>query len=284
MMINPGMMPMPMNSMMINPINTNSMINIISLINSPIFIDAHIHPLILCLTKARANCGTTWKCNKCSGVFSYDIPSFYCSFCDFDLCKKCLENYNVGNVFVYNYSNNNMYLNSMNNPPNLFQWQVNLPCHNHALTLIQKENKNFSWSCKLCNNSYSNNESFFYCSLCDYILCQYCANKYPNTMNNINSQNIKVIFDYKGEKKEMTFNYGRSVSNALAEYKNLKSFGTFNQSSFEFIYKSSKINDLESQKVDEFFSKNEINYVIVMDSIFSFNPTLKVNNPHLLFG
>ena len=51
MMINPGMMPMPMNSMMINPINTNSMINIISLINSPIFVDAHSHPLILCLIK-----------------------------------------------------------------------------------------------------------------------------------------------------------------------------------------------------------------------------------------
>ena len=95
------------------------------------------------------------------------------------------------------------------------------PCHNHSLTLIQKENKNFCWSCKLCSNSYSNNESFFYCSLCDYNLCQYCANKYLNILNiiigdNQNSEKIIIIFDYNGEKNEMRFNYGKSLAMALA--------------------------------------------------------------------
>ena len=83
-------------------------------------------------------------------------------------------------------------------------------------------------------------------------------------MNNIMSQKIKVIFDYKGEKKEMLFNYGISVSNAVAEYKNLSSLSLFGN--YLFIYHSSNLNILEPKKVEEFFEKNGSNYVIVMDS------------------
>ena len=244
--------------------NNIGMQSISSLINSPIYVSDHSHPLVYCLTTTRANCGNSWSCNKCRSTFTYDIPSLYCIFCDYDLCKQCLEKYTIGSVFVFNYNNNNF--NNLSNPLNKLNWQISLPIHNHYMTLIKKVNTSFNWTCKYCSNSYNNTESFYYCSLCDYRLCQYCSNKFPNAINNFIGQDqinksIKIIFDKNGIKEEMSFNYGTTVDEALNQYKN-KTFA--NIYPFAFFYNNIIIGSFNFMKVEDFFKKNELNYIIVM--------------------
>ena len=259
--------------------NENGMMSISSLINSPILVADHSHPLIYCFTITRANCGNSWRCNKCSSSFTYDIPSFYCAFCDYDLCKQCLEKYTIGNVLVFNYNINNF--NNLSNPVNKWNWQIILPMHSHYLTLIKKENTNLNWNCKFCANSYSNNESFYYCSLCDYKLCQYCSNKFPNAVNGIIGkdqipQNIKVIFDKLGNKQEMTFNYGTTVAEALNQYAN-KTFD--NLASIVFTYNNTLIMYNNNMKVEDFFKKNEYNYIFVMINPMAMMNPMPIMNP-----
>ena len=152
-----------------NIYNNFSMNNILSIIDSPIFIALHNHPLIYCFTFQRANWGTSWKCNCCSNVYTYNIPTFYCTFCDFDVCENCIANCCCGQIFIYNFENSMNY-GLLHNAFNMFNWQFIFPSHNHLLTLIQKRNKskNFNWICKMCSKIYDNNQPFFYCSLCDY--------------------------------------------------------------------------------------------------------------------
>ena len=76
--------------------------NIISLINSPIQINIHAHPLIYCCTKNRA--GNGWTCNKCLISYSYESYTFYCTFCDFDLCENCLGMFQLNQILLYDYN------------------------------------------------------------------------------------------------------------------------------------------------------------------------------------
>ena len=237
--------------------NESGMMSISSLINSPILVVDHSHPLMYCFSITRANCGNSWRCNKCMSSYTYDIPSFYWAFCDYDFCKECLEKYTIGSVLVFNFNSNNF--NNLSNPINKLNWQIILPIHSHYMTLIKKVNSNFNWNCKFCNNSYSNNESFYYCSLCDYKLCQYCSNKLQN--QDQFPQSIKVIFDKMGIKQEMTFNYGTTVAEALNQYAN-KIFG--NLASLVFIYNNIFIVYNNNMKVEDFFKKNENNIITVM--------------------
>ena len=232
--------------------------DLISLINSPIFVDCHPHSLAYCFTKDRSNYGDSWRCNKCTSVFTYDNPSFYCTYCDFDLCKYCLEKYNVGNVYVFNNLFNNQ--NIMNLKQEQQNWIKNFPCHQHGLTLIEKVNKDFPWTCKLCSDSYNSDKKFFYCSICDYNLCQFCAQKNP-ILNNEN-QNLNVItaiFDLNGDKKKMVFNYGKSVSNMLKEYSEIQNLDIFG---LVFVYNNAIIMNQEPKTIENFFGNNQV-YIIV---------------------
>ena len=66
-------------------------LNILSLINLPIVVPYHSqHPLISCFTPVRAENSPGWKCNVCNFKNSFNVPTFYCTACDFDLCQKCL--------------------------------------------------------------------------------------------------------------------------------------------------------------------------------------------------
>ena len=65
--------------------NNNDIYNdIISLINFPILIETHEHPLIFCYTKRAEG----WSCDKCSSSFKSYKPSFYCTFCDYDYAQN----------------------------------------------------------------------------------------------------------------------------------------------------------------------------------------------------
>ena len=169
------------NNMNLNNINNNQM-SLLSLINSPVLVIEHNHPLIYSFTLDRAKFGTTWRCNKCGSVFPYNVPSFYCIFCDFDLCENCLLQHQLFEVILYEY-HYHLFNNTPNNTNLLFNWQSIFPCHQHLLTLIKKINNNYNWNCNVCNMMYSNNQAFYYCSLCDFYLCQNCVIQWKNYMN-----------------------------------------------------------------------------------------------------
>jgi hypothetical protein len=75
-------------SMNLLNVNFNNMSNILSLLNLPIIVPCHSqHPLIHCKTEGRKGTGTNWICNCCYTNYSYDVPTFYCTACDF-ICVK----------------------------------------------------------------------------------------------------------------------------------------------------------------------------------------------------
>ena len=163
---------------------------LISLINTPIImITIHDHPLLYCCPLNRNKYGTTWSCNKCKKDYNINKSSFYCTFCDFDICSNCIGEYQIEQIIFYN-SNSNEFQNLKNiaQKPEIFKWQKKFPEHSHYLTLILKENKNNIWTCDKCSKNYPNNKSSYYCSLCDYDLCEECSqpkinNNPPNPIN-----------------------------------------------------------------------------------------------------
>ena len=174
------------NNMNLNNIN-NSQMSLLSLINSPVLVSDHNHPLIYSFTLDRAKFGTNWRCNKCSSFYEYNIPSFYCIFCDFDLCEKCLLQHQLFEIILYDYKYH-LFNNTPNNSNQLFNWQSIFPCHQHLLTFIKKINNNYKWKCNVCDMIYNNSQAFYYCSLCDFYLCQQCVIQWINFMNS----NLKI--------------------------------------------------------------------------------------------
>jgi hypothetical protein len=155
-------------------------------LNFPIKIDEHEHPLLLC--NCQRNNNDNWVCNKCSSNYTSCTPSFYCTYCDYNLCQKCLGELKLNqikrsneNIIIFN--NFNMLENN-----NCFTWQKKAPSHIHSLSLIRRVN-NKSWTCDNCNQTYKNETKLLlYCSLCDYNLCSKC---YMNKNTN---------YDYKYQK------------------------------------------------------------------------------------
>ena len=154
-------------------------------INSSIMIDFHGHPLFSCFTPQRANCSQYWTCFQCKCNYSYKVPSFYCTACNYDLCQKCLMQCKLFTIQMYDYSKNEYKNINMN--PN----QLNTYAHNHCMTLIQPENYNTDGNyvihCKSCRCDIKSKEYFYYCSLCNFYICQNCFNgQRPNNNNPYN--------------------------------------------------------------------------------------------------
>ena len=175
-----------------NDMNITQKSEIFLYLNDPIIIDLHEHPLIFCLTPDRKNFGINWNCNKCNNKYSYNTPSFYCTFCDFDLCTNCLGFYQLNQIKILNNSFN-FNFNTNNTLYNSFKWQKISFKHEHMLTLIEKLNKNYKWKCRSCDKEYDNNNIVFYCSLCDFLICHYCVNNNnDNIFTNINNQKLNL--------------------------------------------------------------------------------------------
>lgn len=176
----------------------NNINDIISLINTSILVNIHNHPLELCYTIERKNYGTGWNCNKCTKTFSYDIPSFYCTFCDFDLCHNCLGEYRLNEIKINDNNSNNYKLIQQISNGN-FPWQKKNNNHSHLLTLIKRANIN--WICDICSQNFQKKDSSFYCSLCDFDICFNCLNQNNNIDNNtkpnIFDNNKLSLFDNK---------------------------------------------------------------------------------------
>ena len=56
------------------------------------------------------------------------------------------------------------------------EWGIKVREHEHKLVYCLT---NFNWKCNLCNNNYNKEEGKYYCSFCDYNMCDRCrANGY----------------------------------------------------------------------------------------------------------
>ena len=153
---------------------------LVSLIGPPIvMITIHEHPLLYCCPIDRIKYGKTWSCNKCKKDYDINKSSFYCTFCDFDICSNCIGEYQIEHIVFYN-SNESHNLKNIVQKQDIFKWQKQFPGHSHYMTLILKENKSYNWTCDKCKKNYSNNKSSYYCSLCDYDLCENCSGEIIN--------------------------------------------------------------------------------------------------------
>ena len=159
----------------LNEINFNDRSNILSLINLPIIVPYHNkHPLINCKTPGRDNGNNCWSCNNCSTKYSFNVPTFFCTACDFDLCQKCLLSLNAFMIAIYNYSKSNIYLSQQFDNANYYEPKL----HNHPIVRILRE-PTFTevyLKCNMCLKDIQKDEEFYFCSLCNYCVCVCCYN------------------------------------------------------------------------------------------------------------
>lgn len=158
-------------------INFNNMTNILSLLNLPIIVPCHSqHPLIGCKTVGRNIPGAYWKCNCCFNDYSYNVPTFYCTACDYDLCQKCLLSFFACQIVIYNYSIGNTQATQQFTNMNFFNPKI----HNHPTMKILREPTYFEnkLRCNNCMRDIQLIEPFNYCSLCNFCLCLNCYERY----------------------------------------------------------------------------------------------------------
>ena len=163
---------MQQNQVQLIETNFNNLNNILSLINLPVLLPYHSHhPLINCKTPGRAKPGSYWKCNSCGSDYSYNVPTFYCTNCDFDLCQKCFLSLYAYQIVVYNY-NMGIIQENNNTNPNFYNPKI----HNHPMVLILREASYYTSNlkCNLCIKEINKQEPFNYCSLCNYCICNNC--------------------------------------------------------------------------------------------------------------
>jgi len=226
------------------------------LINSSILVTSHKHPLTYCWPE-REIYGKEWNCNQCNSNYSNDDRSYYCTFCNYSLCKNCFEDMCVGQVFPYNYNNMRDYYFKNIVQTNFFPCQELLSFHNHSLTRLKIFFGNKKWKCKACLQDIDNNQ-FFYCSLCDFCICKKCAYLQINQRNQNKNNIINITFEYETKKIQMKFHLGISIDYAFDQFISLNDI----PSNLNFIFKGIAINKNDKRKIEEIFSMNEENFVI----------------------
>ena len=169
----------------LNETNFNDSSNILSLINLPIVVPYHDkHPLINCKTPGRYQGNNCWRCNNCSTKYSYNVPTFYCTACDFDLCQKCLLGLNAFMIAIYNYSRSNIYMSQQFD--NIDYYEPSLHIHPIVRILREPTYTVVNLKCNKCFKDIQKDEEFYFCSLCNYCICINC---YQNCKNNIFMKN-----------------------------------------------------------------------------------------------
>ena len=153
-------------------------------IKSSIMTEYHSHPLYSCLTPQRAQFNKFWTCKSCRCNYNFNIPSYYCTACDYDLCQKCLLQSQLFKIQLYDYSKRENFNVGANPNHNNYKQHI----HKHIMVLILIENYNpneqYVLHCRGCRCDIRNNEYFYYCSLCNYYVCQNCFNTQPNQFQN----------------------------------------------------------------------------------------------------
>jgi hypothetical protein len=179
----------PMNNF-VNQNNLNNSSNILSLINLPILVPYHCqHPLISCLTPGRAEISPNWICNGCGCHYSYSVPTFYCTACDFDLCQRCLLSLSSFMISIYNY--NMSFINESTQFTNYSHYHADKHKHPIVKIIRDKTYAEIRLRCNLCTKVLQKDEQFYYCSLCNYCICLNCYGM--NGMNNIIVDNPEYL-------------------------------------------------------------------------------------------
>ena len=194
---------------------------LINKIRDPIIIDFHAHPLHCCITIERGAFSEFWTCKNCGNNYSFDIPSFYCTYCDYDLCQNCLMGLPLGKIkFADEKCNFKVYVNK--NHPN---YRPNF--HQHPLALVKSEeylyNDKNKIHCKRVpgfdNNGKKigheeiqlNKDSFYLCSLCNYYICKDC---FQNCNQNfVQLQSVDSNSSLQNINQNSNFNFSNNTSN-----------------------------------------------------------------------
>ena len=194
----------PNNNIINNPLNTENNQNLrtnrnlfLSRIRESIIIDAHPHPLNCCFTPERAKFSQIWTCKNCGNNYSFRIPSFYCTYCDYDFCQNCLMKLPLGRITMMNKPRYyNVYINT--NHPN---YNLNFDVHPLALVKFEEYNYNVNNDSIDCNNKLCNKkihlleDDFYFCSLCSKYVCKECfKNGWHETKNQNTQNNNNPIF------------------------------------------------------------------------------------------
>ena len=133
-------------------------------------IDNHCHDLVCMITNRN------WICDLCMESYPSFLPTFYCSKCDYDVCKRCMDKLSDEKKYPL-----------INSGERISYKYKNIINHRHPHQLIYCITSRSSigetnWICNNCMKNYNNNEWSFYCTLCDYDLCYDCyifnLNKY----------------------------------------------------------------------------------------------------------
>lgn len=138
----------------------------------------HEHNLIYCRTSRYYNNSSGWICNICRKEYSNIIWSFYCTYCDFDICLRCAKKFINSDLLIYNIG-------------------IKIDKHKHRLVYMIT---NRNWICNICRNKYSNFIPTYYCTKCDYDVCRKCMKiisdekKYPLIdEGNRENNTIKIV-------------------------------------------------------------------------------------------
>lgn len=142
--------------------------------NNSLIVPEHPHPLLRCFTPERKQKFQYWICKECQCKYFYNVSSYYCTFCDYDMCQRCMLLHPVYKVQMYFYNNEKF---KMNNNININNVNYRPFIHEHVMALIQMENFNSNIKCMKCQKNIQNIEHFYYCSLCNFFICKECFNK-----------------------------------------------------------------------------------------------------------
>ncbi len=160
--------------------NFNNMTNILSLNNLPIIVPYHAeHPLINCKTPGRiSEKYNFWQCDSCKSQYSYDVPTFFCTACDFDICQKCILSLGAFWIIIYNYNLGNLSEAKIDEESSYTMKHLNKKIHHHPTIKIIREPSYYENKirCNLCLKEIQKDENFYFCSLCNYSVCINCYN------------------------------------------------------------------------------------------------------------
>ena len=136
----------------------------------------HEHPLSFCYP-IKNSIINKFTCNHCKNEITLEF-SFYCTKCDFHLCKDCCLKY------IKNFKDIEIRLekNEIEPEKNIdkFDFQFKLNKHIHPLTkcIFSYPSKNDKYfKCYICQEKFERLDLFYLCSLCDFKYCRICVDK-----------------------------------------------------------------------------------------------------------
>ena len=137
--------------------------------NPGINILEHEHQLVCCLTNYN------WKCNLCNKTYTCNEEKFCCTVCDYYLCQKCrkLKDYERRKTIKKDITPDNGIYREKYLKTNYHKEHKLIYC----ITSRNYFGETF-WNCDICGKKYNN--WGFYCSICEFDLCNDCRLKEKN--------------------------------------------------------------------------------------------------------